>query len=424
MKNKLVTLHNLGCKVNSYETQAVQQLLENAGYEIVPFPGKADVVIINTCTVTAIADKKSRQMLHRARTLNPDAIVVAMGCYVETGMDKLIKDGSVDLFIGNNRKKDIVAILDEYYAGQTEKTYMKDISRQASYEELELSRIEGHTRAFLKVQDGCDQFCSYCIIPYARGRIRSRSSEEAIEETRRLARSGIKEIVLTGIHLSSYGRDGGADTDLAGLIEKLALVDDIKRIRLGSLEAGIITPDFLKRAAAQQKLCPHFHLSLQSGCNATLKRMNRRYTAEEYYEKVLMLREYYDRPAITTDIIAGFPGETDEEFEGSYEFVKKVGFYETHIFPYSKREGTRAAKMTGQVSAEVKKSRTDRLIRLGNIQKEKYLEGGRGSEAEVLFEDKEEHCGKLLWSGYTERYEKVLYESDEDLTNKLVKVRL
>ncbi len=424
MKNKLVTLHNLGCKVNSYETQAVQQLLENAGYEIVPFPGKADVVIINTCTVTAIADKKSRQMLHRARTLNPDAIVVAMGCYVETGMDKLIKDGSVDLFIGNNRKKDIVAILDEYYAGQTEKTYMKDISRQASYEELELSRIEGHTRAFLKVQDGCDQFCSYCIIPYARGRIRSRSSEEAIEETRRLARSGIKEIVLTGIHLSSYGRDGGADTDLAGLIEKLALVDDIKRIRLGSLEAGIITPDFLKRAASQQKLCPHFHLSLQSGCNATLKRMNRRYTAEEYYEKVLMLREYYDRPAITTDIIAGFPGETDEEFEGSYEFVKKVGFYETHIFPYSKREGTRAAKMTGQVSAEVKKNRTDRLIRLGNIQKEKYLEGGRGSEAEVLFEDKEEHCGKLLWSGYTERYEKVLYESDEDLTNKLVKVRL
>ena len=424
MEKKLVTLHNLGCKVNSYETQAVQQLLEKAGYEIVPFPGKADIIIINTCTVTAIADKKSRQMLHRARTMNPDAVVAAMGCYVETGMEKLKADGSVDLFIGNNRKKDIVAILDEYFAGKKEKTYMGDISRHASFEEFELSRTEGHTRAFIKVQDGCDQFCSYCIIPYARGRIRSRSSGEALKETQRLARSGIKEIVLTGIHLSSYGRDDGADTDLAGLIEKLASVDGIKRIRLGSLEAGIITEDFLNRTSALPKLCPHFHLSLQSGCDATLKRMNRRYTSDEFYEKILMLRQYYDRPAVTTDIIAGFPGETDEEFEESYEFVKKVGFYETHIFPYSKREGTRAAGMPGQVSAEVKKERADRLIRLGNIQKENYLEAGRGSEAEVLFEDREEHDGKLLWSGYTARYEKVLLDSDEDLANKIVRVRL
>ena len=333
---KKVALHNLGCKVNAYETEAMQELLEKHGYEIVPFQEGADVYIINTCTVTNMADRKSRQMLHRARKMNPDSIVVACGCYVQARKDD-IPDG-IDIVIGNNKKQNIVEIL--------------DINHEKAYEDLHLSTAAEHTRAYIKVQDGCNQFCSYCIIPFARGRVRSRSRDSVLEEVKTLAANGYKEVVLTGIHLSSYGID--CDDNLLSLILAIHEVDGIERIRLGSLEPRIITEEFVQTIAQLPKMCPHFHLSLQSGCNATLKRMNRRYTAEEYYEKCRLLRKYFRNPALTTDVIVGFPGETEEEFAESKAFVDKVDFYETHIFKYSRREGTKAAAMKDQVPDQIK----------------------------------------------------------------------
>ncbi len=424
MAKLLFTLHNLGCKVNSYEAQAVEQMLTSAGYEEVPFTEKADIFIINTCTVTAVADKKSRQMLHRAKKLNPDALVIAMGCYAEMGKERLLRDNSVDIIVGNNRKKDLLKIIEDHFSKKDneEITFFDDISKKAPYEELKVCGTVSHTRAFLKVQDGCNRFCSYCIIPYARGRIRSRDIENAVDEIKRLADSGIKEVVLTGIHLSSYGIDLPEDITLANLIERASKVKGIERIRLGSLEAGIITEDFLKRISGVENLCPHFHLSLQSGCDETLKRMNRRYTTDEFYEKCCLIRKYFDRPALTTDVIAGFPGETDEEFEKSIAFVEKVGFFETHIFPYSKREGTPAAKMEDQVSESVKKVRVARLLELNEKQMAKYLESGKGKKYDVLFEEMEERNGHIYWIGHTVRYEKVYYESSEDLKNKTVSV--
>ncbi len=423
-------LHNLGCKVNAYETEAMQELLEKNGYEIVPFAQGADVYVINTCTVTNMADRKSRQMIHKARKMNPDAVIVAAGCYVQTKGEKA--DECIDIVIGNNRKKELISILETYFlkrqkkgaaAGKGQKqTALLDIGKSCEYETLSLSRQAERTRANVKVQDGCNQFCSYCIIPYARGRVRSRGLKDVISEIRRLASNGYKEVVLTGIHLSSYGMDTGES--LLSLLKAVHQVEGILRIRLGSLEPGIITEEFAAEIAALPKICPHFHLSLQSGCNATLKRMNRRYTAEEYEEKCRILRKAFDKPALTTDVIVGFPGETDEEFEESRTFVDKINFYETHIFKYSKREGTRAAVMDGQVPEQVKAERSNRMIALGKQKKQEFERQMMGRSAEVLMEEEVILDGEIWQVGHTREYVKVGRKCEENLTNQLINVEI
>ena len=426
---KKVALHNLGCKVNAYETEAMQEMLEKEGYEIVPFKEGADIYIINTCTVTNIADRKSRQMLHRARKMNPDAIVVAAGCYVQAQENEHHElDSCIDIVIGNNKKQDLIQILDEYESKcKTEKVI--DINHTNEYENLNLSRTGEHTRAYIKVQDGCNQFCSYCIIPFARGRVRSRSLEDVVQEVTTLSGNGYKEVVLTGIHLSSYGVDfeeqeARKKTDLLTLILAVHEIPGIERIRLGSLEPRIITEEFAKTIAGLPKMCPHFHLSLQSGCDATLKRMNRRYTTDEYYEKCELLRKYFDHPALTTDVIVGFPGETEEEFEESKAFVDKVNFYETHIFKYSKREGTRAAVMENQVPEQIKAERSAQLIELGAKKQEAYEKEMVGKDVEILVEEPAQINGKEVQVGHTKEYIKVALESDENLQNQIVKARI
>ena len=419
MKN--VALHNLGCKVNAYEIEVMQQKLSENGYVIVPFAPGADIYIINTCTVTNIADRKSRQMLHKAKKMNPDAIVVATGCYVQTGEEQIETDDCIDLAIGNNKKKDIVEILGEFLKereaakqqaveNEPDKTLnhttILDINHTDEYEEMRLSRTADHTRAYIKIQDGCNQFCTYCIIPYARGRVRSRRQEDILTEIRGLVANGYKEVVVTGIHVSSYGLDflkkesGDYLEDvkdvreavyqkefLLNLLEEINAIEGLKRIRLGSLEPRIITDRFAKRLSEMEKICPHFHLSLQSGCDSVLKRMNRRYTCGEYYEKVEILRKYFENVAITTDIITGFPGETEEEFARTVDFAKKVNFYETHIFKYSKRQGTIAAGMDGQLTEAQKAKRSDVLLDLaqenGKLFREKFI----GQRLEVLLEE-------------------------------------
>lgn len=422
---KKVALHNLGCKVNSYETEAMQEMLEKAGYEIVPFREGADIYIINTCTVTNIADRKSRQMLHRARKMNPDAVVVAAGCYVQTQAGKEAQDPCIDIVLGNNKKKDIVTVLKEYErekAGMLED--VEDISRAKEYEPLNLTRTGDHTRAYIKVQDGCNQFCTYCIIPYARGRVRSRSLEDVAAEVHSLAENGYREVVLTGIHLSSYGIDFDGERHLLDLIRTVHGEEGIMRIRLGSLEPGIITEEFAEELASMPKMCPHFHLSLQSGCDATLKRMNRRYTSAEYYEKCCILRKYFDNPALTTDVIVGFPGETEEEFRESLEFVDRVNFYETHIFKYSRRAGTKAADMDGQVSEQIKTRRSARMIAMGEQKRRAYEEGFIGKEVEVLVEEPAEIDGKVMQVGHTKEYIKIALDRKENLKNCVVKVQI
>lgn len=426
---KKVALHNLGCKVNAYETEAMQEMLEKEGYEIVPFKEGADIYIINTCTVTNIADRKSRQMLHRARKMNPDAIVVAAGCYVQAQENEHHElDSCIDIVIGNNKKQDLIQILDEYES-KCKKEEVIDINHTNEYENLNLSRTGEHTRAYIKVQDGCNQFCSYCIIPFARGRVRSRSLEDVVQEVTTLSGNGYKEVVLTGIHLSSYGIDfeaqeAGKKTDLLTLILAVHEIPGIERIRLGSLEPRIITEEFAKTIAGLPKMCPHFHLSLQSGCDATLKRMNRRYTSDEYFEKCELLRKYFDHPALTTDVIVGFPGETEEEFEESKAFVDKVNFYETHIFKYSKREGTRAAVMENQVPEQIKAERSAQLIELGVKKQEAYEKEMVGKEVEILVEEPAQINGKEVQVGHTKEYIKVTLESDENLQNQIVKMRI
>lgn len=420
---KKVALHNLGCKVNAYETEAMQEMLQNHGYEIVPFKEGADIYIINTCTVTNMADRKSRQMLHRAKKMNPEAIVVACGCYVQAMKDQV--DESIDIVVGNNRKKDIVEILAEYEGQNTQndvQTELIDINHTKEYEELSLSQTGEHTRAYIKVQDGCNQFCSYCIIPYARGRVRSRERSHVVEEVKNLAANGYKEVVLTGIHLSSYGIDIG--DNLLALIQDIHEVEGIERIRMGSLEPRIITEEFAKALSSMRKICPHFHLSLQSGCNATLKRMNRRYTAEEYYEKCELLRKYFDYPALTTDVIVGFPGETEEEFAESKAFVDKVNFYETHIFKYSKREGTVAAGMPDQVPDQIKTIRSNELIELGKRKQRQYEDRLIGTSQEVLIEEEIEREGELWQVGHTKEYVKIGCKLPEKMINKLINVEI
>lgn len=411
------TLHNLGCKVNSYETEAMRQLLEAAGYDIVEF-GKesADVYIINTCTVTNIADRKSRQMLHKAKKDNPNAVVVAAGCYVQEAGEKLLEDSAVDIIVGNNKKGQIVEVLDEYFKGRDTDSFI-DINKTKEYERLAISGSEIHTRAYIKIQDGCNQFCTYCIIPFARGRVRSRSLEDIMSEVNKLAESGCHEIVITGIHLSSYGLDFD-NTEynaqpvpnaerLLQVIEAIDKVDGIERIRLGSLEPRIITDAFLTRLSAVKKICPHFHLSLQSGCDATLRRMNRRYDTKEFSDGVDKIRKYFDRPAITTDVIVGFPGETDEEFAVTKKYLEKIRFFEMHVFKYSRRKGTIADRMENQVADSIKSVRSDELIELDDGLSGNYRESFVGEKEKVLVEEYVEKDGKKYAVGHTRRYVKV-----------------
>ena len=419
-----VALHNLGCKVNAYETEAMQELLEQKGYEIVPFKEGADVYVINTCTVTNMADRKSRQMIHRAKKMNPEAIVVAAGCYVQAKEQSGEVDECIDVVIGNNKKKDLIEILEQYQEKrQGVKKAVIDINHTKEYEEMHLSKTAEHTRAYIKVQDGCNQFCTYCIIPFARGRVRSRAKADVIREVKDLAANGYQEVVLTGIHLSSYGVDLDGE-DLLSLILAVHEIDGIKRIRLGSLEPRIITEEFAKTISGLDKMCPHFHLSLQSGCNATLGRMNRRYNAEEYYEKCQLLRKYLGNPALTTDVIVGFPGETEEEFAQSKAFVDKVNFYETHIFKYSKRAGTKAAVMENQVPEQVKTVRSNVLLELDKMKREAYEENWLGKTVEVLMEESIQIDGKAYQVGHTKEYVKVAVATDVNLQNKLVSVLL
>ena len=407
-------LHNLGCKVNSYETEAMTQLLKKAGYEIVSFQDQADVYIINTCSVTNMADRKSRQMLHKAKKQNPNAVVVATGCYVQTATEKVAQDLSIDLVVGNNRKKDIVEILNEYYAEkeageQVKEEYVIDINHTDEYEDLEISTVTEHTRAHLKIQDGCNNFCSYCIIPYARGRIRSRTMESIKAELERLSASGFKEIVLTGINLSCYDDNG---KKLIDVIEMADNVNGIERIRLGSLDPEVVTEDFVERLGKVKKICPHFHFSLQSGCDKTLKAMNRHYTSDEYYEKCQLIRKYIDNPAFTTDVIVGFPGETEEDYISSREFVKKVKFAELHVFKYSKRDGTVAAKMPNQIDEKIKTLRSEDLIKTGEELTKEFRQAKIGQDTTVLFEEKILLDNKEYWVGHTVDYIKI---SDKEI---------
>ena len=418
-------LHNLGCKVNAYETEAMQEILEQAGYEIVPFEEQADVYVVNTCTVTNMADRKSRQMLHRAKKRNPSAVVVAAGCYVQTKEPEESLDASIDIVIGNNKKKEIAHILEGYFQNRGQagaRIERLDINLEREYETLEVSHTAGHTRAFIKVQDGCNQFCSYCITPYARGRVRSRKQTEVAAEVERLAGQGYQEVVLTGIHLSSYGTDTGED--LLSLIRQVHNTAGIRRIRLGSLEPGIITEEFARSLAELPKFCPHFHLSLQSGCDATLRRMNRKYDTAQYYEKCQILRRFFQNPALTTDVIVGFPGETEEEFQASFAFIDRVDFYETHIFKYSKREGTKAAAMKDQVPEPVKTQRSGVLQELDHRKREAYEKRLIGTVQEVLMEEAAVIDGETYQVGHTREYVKIGRKTREDLSNQLINVEI
>ncbi len=421
---KKAALHNLGCKVNAYETEAMQHLLEEAGYEIVPFTQKADVYVINTCSVTNMADRKSRQMLHKAKKNNPDSIVVAAGCYVQTSEKEVLNDLSVDIVIGNDRKHDLVRLLEEYSLDSVNDTVDDINDGKHDFEELFIDQTKEHTRAFIKVQDGCNQFCSYCIIPYARGRVRSRRFENVIAEVERLAANGFKEVVLTGIHLSSYGVDFEEATGLLELIQAVNAVKGIERIRLGSLEPKIVTEHFASELSKLDKICPHFHLSLQSGCDATLKRMNRKYTTKEYERGCELLRKYFVHPAITTDVIVGFPGETEEEFEQTKAYLEHIHFYEMHIFKYSKRKGTRAAVMPDQIDEQIKAARSEKLITLGHDMSKEFRKFYIGKNEEVLFEEKAVIGDKEYFVGYTKEYVKVAKETDENLENQIVSGRI
>lgn len=431
LKGKTVAPLTLGCKVNQYETDGMIELLKEAGMTAVSFEEKADVYLINTCSVTNMADKKSRQMIHRAKKLNPDAVVIAAGCYVQAAKDKLMEDDRISIIIGNNKKKDIVRILEDYLQAGVTDEGMLDISAEKEYEPLTINSTLEHTRAYVKIQDGCNQFCSYCIIPYVRGRIRSRDIASIIEEVERLALTGVKEIVLTGIHISSYGKDKENEVGLADVIDAISKIESIKRIRLGSLEPSIITDEFIDRIVDNEKVCPHFHLSLQSGCNTVLKRMNRKYTCEEYFEKCEMLRKAFDRPALTTDVIVGFPGETEEEFRETVDYLTKLNLYEMHIFKFSPRQGTVAAGMKDQVAPEIKNHRSDVLLDLSEKNKQAYEASFRGENLDVLVEEKVRREGKDGYRGHTERYMDIFVEEEcmhricgrqTDIINHVVKV--
>jgi threonylcarbamoyladenosine tRNA methylthiotransferase MtaB len=427
MKN--VALHNLGCKVNAYEMDFIQQNLLKKGYNVVPFDEYADIYIVNTCTVTNIADRKSRQMLHRCKQLNPKAVVVALGCYVQTDSKGVVGDPDIDIAIGNNNKSKAVEIIEEYLAGETGEKVdciidINDVKNPCPYESMSIEKTIEHSRAYIKIQDGCNQFCTYCIIPYARGRVRSRKQEEILDEVRTLSSNGYKEVVLTGIHIGSYGMDFKDGSDLMSLLEEIDKVPGIERVRISSLEPGTMTKEFIERLKNLKKICPHFHLSLQSGCDSVLKRMNRKYKTADFTASVENLRKAFDRPAITTDVIAGFPGETEAEFEETADFIRKIGFYEIHLFPYSRRHGTVADKMEGQLT---RKEKTDRVKKLSEIEREMtraYEESFIGEKVSVLFEEPREIKGRTYMIGHTDRYLTVALKSDEDLKNIIKEVKL
>ena len=439
-------LHNLGCKVNAYETEAMQQILEEAGYEIVPFSEYADVYVINTCSVTNMADRKSRQMLHRARKMNPDAVVVAAGCYVQAKEKEIQVDDCIDIVLGNNKKQNLIEALEEYErthnadcnVTESEKNAknqendrkaeikMEEIGKTKEYENLHLTKPGDHTRAYIKVQDGCNQFCSYCIIPYARGRVRSRKPESIVSEITQIASNGIKEVVITGIHIASYGKDFSMSKDpelqnykLIDLLEEINSINGIQRIRLGSIEPLLITEEFVERLKKLEKICHHFHLSLQSGCDETLKRMNRRYTTEQFKEIVRLLRNAYDDVNLTTDVIVGFPGETDEEFSKTYKFLEEIKFYKMHIFKYSPRKGTKAAVMPNQISGDIKEERSRKLIELSDKNEIEYNESYIGKNVEVLFEEEKDG----IFKGHTQNYIMVYCELNKNLENQVISVR-
>ena len=450
-----VALHNLGCKVNSYELDVIGQKLEEKGYKIVPFDEKADIYVINTCTVTNMADRKSRQMLHQAKKRNPEAIVVAVGCYVQTGMEQVLQDAGIDLAVGNNKKKDLVEILEAYLEDREgacnfdktmNDTSVIDINATFDYEEMQLTHTAEHTRAYIKVQDGCNQFCSYCIIPYARGRVRSRHLDSIRQEITGLAKAGYKEIVLTGIHISSYGidfedeawakgqcvdkpqvnerKDYSGAGKLLDLIERIHDIEGIERIRIGSLEPRIVTAESAKRLAALPKLCPHFHLSLQSGCDETLKRMNRRYDTAQFKASVQALRDAFGNPAITTDVIVGFPAETEEEFAQTVNYLEEISLYEMHIFKYSMRKGTRAAAMKEQVLEAVKTRRSAVLLDMEARKSKEYRSQFVDSVVKVLFEENKEMNGRTYMIGHTREYVKVAVETSQNLTNQILEVQI
>jgi len=437
LKNKIlkksVAFLSLGCKVNAYETESIKEMFKNVGYEIRQFNEAADIYIVNTCTVTNIADRKSRQMLHRAKKLNPEAVVVAVGCYVQAPQSKLEDDDLVDILVGTRGKSSVLDLVEEYIRSNKERDFKHSVVKEGeenkdwSYDSGEVNAAGGKTRANIKIQDGCDQFCTYCIIPFVRGRIRSRDMESIIEETERLARAGYKEMVLTGIHIGSYGRDIDGESRMLALLTKLNKVEGDFRIRLGSVEPRLITEEFLQGLVKLKKVCPHFHLSLQSGSTTVLKRMNRHYSADEYLTSVNLLKKYYDRPGITTDIIVGFPGESDEEFEETAAFVKEVGFLKVHVFPYSKRDGTYAAKMSEQVAPEIKKKREDRLIAICEEVAKEYLESLNGDSERVLLE--EEIKGREDYIlGHTDRYievavPKFMLKGREDADKEFIGVK-
>ena len=413
-------LHNLGCKVNTYETEAMAQILEKNGYEIVPFSDIADVYIVNTCSVTNMADRKSRQMLHKAKSKNKEAIVVATGCYVQTATEQIKEDLAIDIIIGNNRKKEIVNILNEYIKDK-EKTHVIDINNTDEYEDFQLSTLTEHTRAHIKIQDGCNNFCSYCIIPYARGRIRSRKLESIKEEMTNLAQNGFKEVVLTGINLGFYKDE---DKTLIDVIELAQAIDGIERIRLGSVDPEIITPEFIDRLKYADKMCPHFHLSLQSGCDSVLKNMNRHYNTKEYVEKCNLIRSIYENPAITTDIIVGFPGESDEDFETTVQFAKDIGFSQIHVFKYSKRSGTVAANMPNQIDEKVKTLRSEELIATGNVLTQSYRKNLIGKKEELLLEQEKVIKDRQYIVGHTKNYVPVVIEKRDFKPGEIVNVTI
>ena len=435
-----VAFHSLGCKVNSYETDAMRQSLLHAGYEDADFAPGADVYVINTCTVTNVADRKSRQMLHKAKEMNPDAVVVAAGCYVQDASDRLTADPAVDIIVGNNEKSRLPEILDAYFrnreSGKTRA--FSNINQVREYDELLFAPDGEHTRAFIKVQDGCNQFCSYCMIPYVRGRVRSRRPGEVMKEIRTLIDRGYQEFVLTGIHISSYGLDfdfpgqnrqtpfaseARTNRHLLGLIQDVADIPGVMRLRLGSLEPGIITREFAAELASIPEFCPSFHLSMQSGCDATLRRMKRKYTTSDFMEKCNLLRNHFVKPSITTDIITGFPGETEEEFAQTVEFVRRVGFARTHIFKFSVRRGTAAERMPGQNTEKIKAARSGVLQGIDKEQRAAYAQSFIGETVSVLFEERTAVDGKSMLTGYTREYVPVLMETEEDLTNRILDVR-
>ena len=425
-------LHNLGCKTNSYETEAMEQALREAGYEIVAFAGEepADVYIVNTCSVTNIADRKSRQMLHKARASNPGAVIVAVGCFVQTSSAEELEKECIDICLGSNDKGKLLDAIGEFLEKGRHVNMITDLwqaGKKDEYEALSVSEKPKHTRTFIKIEDGCDQFCTFCIIPHARGRVRSRELKDILEEAETLARQGIKEIVLTGINMSAYGKDLADNTDMGDILLKLNEINGLERIRISSLEPGLVSREFLERIKPVTKLCPHFHLSLQSGSDSVLKRMNRHYTREEYLARCDLLREYYDDPCITTDVITGFPGESDEEFRETAAFVRKAGFFDMHVFAYSPREGTPAAKMPAQVDGRTKRLRSALLIQTAAEMKREKLEKVRGKEDEMLIEEIRRlklsdavgddrlsgMSGREFYVGHTSRYMKVIIPAEK-----------